>query len=659
MRPVLALAIVASLLPMAGCRELGPSPAISRVAPPAARNYGPTALHVFGERFAPRPWLDLDQPSRSTFSTSFTVELVSPVRTVALEDVTRVDDTQLIGTVPPLTDPGTYTVRVTDPWGRSALLDGAFTLSKECVQAQDCDDGLDCTESACEAYRCIHTLGAGQCLIADTCRGTGEVDPSNPCRLCDPTRSTDTWSPHQDGSPCNDGYACTGPVDACTAGECRGPPLCGNTPPLACLKVSPTAGPTGMTVTFDARCSVDLEDLTSALQFQFFSDGALPIGPRGSSPTTTFTYTDAGIHEASVAVWDTGGLHGHAAAYISVAGASEDVVVTISADEANPGATPANPGGLGLSLREAITYVNGTGGPKAIRFLAPMLIHADELPALTAAGARIVGMPGVVLDFSTGTAKQGACLNLAGTGQALIGVEALACHETLVQLQGSGNQVAESRLRDGRGSTPGVLVSGDDALVGPRTELFGFGEAGVQLEGSRLVVDSSRIHDNGLGLDMSGARTVTVRRSAIFGNTGSGILIFPSTKEVLLQHSTVDGNGGSGVDFSSGGASIATVQNSLFTFNGGAGLCGAAANYVERSANGFFANDGGSYCQGSPDGGVLADPLYMSPTLHDYRLQPGSPAANAGADAGFDLNGPLPGSFNGSAPDLGAHESPY
>lgn len=658
MRPVLALAIIASLLPTAGCRELGPPPAISRVEPSAARNYGPTALHVFGERFVPRLWIDLDQPSRSTVSTSFTLELVSPERTVALGDVTRVDDTELIGTVPPLTPPGTYAMRVIDPWGRSALLDRAFTLSQECVEAQDCDDGLDCTESACEAYRCTHTLGAGQCLIDGTCRGTGEVDPASSCRLCDPTRSTDTWSPHQNGTPCDDGHACTGPQDTCAAGECRGPPVCGNTQPLACLKVSPTAGPAGMTVTLDARCSVDLEDLTSALQFQFFSDGALPIGPPGSSPTATFTYTGAGLHEASVLVLDTGGLHGYAAAYVSIAGTSEDVMVTTSADEADPGATPANPGGLGLSLREAITYVNGAGGPRAIRFQAPMRVHADELPALTAAGARIVGMPGVVLDFSTGTARQGGCLKLAGTGQALIGVEALACHETLVQLQGSGNQVAESRLHDGRGSVVGVLVSGDDALVGPRTEIFGFGDAGAQLQGSRLVVDESRIHDNGVGIEMQGARTVTVRRSVISGNTGSGLSISPSTKEVLLQHSTVDGNDGSGVDFS-GGAPSATVRGSLFTSNGGAGLCGRDSNYVERSANGFFGNDGGSYCQGSPTGGVLADPLYMSPTLHDYRLQPGSPAANAGADAGLDLNGPRPGSFNGSAPDLGAHESPY
>src|SRR5690242_15461145 len=138
MRPVLALAILASLLPTAGCRrDLGPLPAIGRVAPSAALNHESIPLYVFGEHFIPKALLDLDQPSSSVVSTNFTVELVSPERTVKLDNVNRVDDTELVGTVPSLTAPGTYTVRVTDPWGRSALLDGAFTLSQECVQAQD------------------------------------------------------------------------------------------------------------------------------------------------------------------------------------------------------------------------------------------------------------------------------------------------------------------------------------------------------------------------------------------------------------------------------------------------------------------------------------------------------------------------------------------
>ena len=621
-RPTLTLVILVSLLPAGGCRrDLGPPPAIDRVEPTLARNDLAIVLHVFGQNFLPRPWLDLDQPSSSTLSESFAMELLSPERTVALGGVLRASDTELTGTIPPLTPPGTYAVRVTDPWERSTLLDAAFTLTAECQQAEDCDDGLACTQDACVAYRCTHAL------------------------------------PADDGTSCDDGYACTGP-DACIAGACRGPPLCGNTPPLACLTVSPTAGPAGTTVTLDARCSFDLEDPTSALQFQFFSSGDLPVGPPGAAASATFTYTDAGLHEASVAVWDTGGLVGVAARYVSIAGPGEDVVVTTPADESDPGATPAEPGGTGLSLREAIAYANDAGVPKAIRFLSPMTVRANELPALTAAASRIAGMPGVVLDFSPATATLGRCLSLSGTDQVLLGVEALACPEVLLLLQGSNNQVAECRLHDGRGQVIGVQASGRNARVGPRTDVFGFGDIGVQLRGDDQRVDGSRIYGNGLGIDLKSASAVTVHRSAIFGNTGGGISISPSVRQALLQHNTVDRNGGSGVEFSAPSPTTSTtVVNSLFTANGGAGLCGTAANYIDRRFNGYFANDGGSYCQGSPDAGVTADPLYLSSFRNDYRLSPGSPAANAGTDAGVDLNGPLPGSFHGSAPDLGAHES--
>jgi len=49
-------------------------------------------------------------------------------------------------------------------------------------------------------------------------------------------------------------------------------------------------------------------------------------------------------------------------------------------------------------------------------------------------------------------------------------------------------------------------------------------------------------------------------------------------------------------------------------------------------------------------GNIEADPLFVGPSKGDFTLKPGSPAIDAGLDAGFP--------FNGKAPDLGALESP-
>lgn len=78
------------------------------------------------------------------------------------------------------------------------------------AQGTVCDDGLSCTgNDACD--------GAGQCIgdidatcaIDGTCYPDGAVNPNNPCQACDPDRDQTSWTPLDAGTTCDDGLGCT------------------------------------------------------------------------------------------------------------------------------------------------------------------------------------------------------------------------------------------------------------------------------------------------------------------------------------------------------------------------------------------------------------------------------------------------------------------
>lgn len=109
------------------------------------------------------------------------------------------------------------------------------TPSSTCVAGQctgvtrSCDDGISCTLDSCvePGGICDHTLQDGFCYIDNICRSTGTVNPSNPCQVCDPSRSTSAWVFTQmSGVSCNDGLACT-TNDQCNVEQqtCTGTPV--------------------------------------------------------------------------------------------------------------------------------------------------------------------------------------------------------------------------------------------------------------------------------------------------------------------------------------------------------------------------------------------------------------------------------------------------
>ena len=82
-----------------------------------------------------------------------------------------------------------------------------------------CEDGLSCTVNSCLAGHCQFVLVDG-CLIEGVCLATGTLDPSNPCALCTPALSPNSWSPQADGTVCGDNSVCVEGVCACADNQC-------------------------------------------------------------------------------------------------------------------------------------------------------------------------------------------------------------------------------------------------------------------------------------------------------------------------------------------------------------------------------------------------------------------------------------------------------
>ncbi|MET0283878.1 MAG: hypothetical protein ABW352_05390 [Polyangiales bacterium] len=130
-------------------------------------------------------------------------------------------------TCDPTRNPAAWSLKATG----STCDDGLFCTTGDACSAagacagmqQGCDDSVGCTTDACnESSRaCTHTV-AGGCNIDGACVMAGAPGPDGPCRICDPARSTTSWTPAQQGTSCDDGQFCS-PLDRCDGnGSCVG-----------------------------------------------------------------------------------------------------------------------------------------------------------------------------------------------------------------------------------------------------------------------------------------------------------------------------------------------------------------------------------------------------------------------------------------------------
>jgi hypothetical protein len=662
-RPIL-LSFLSAAAAACTC-STAPGPVLVEVEPDDAPGHLDVALRIAGYGFAPAVQADFDDPARSQVDGTFEAALVDgPIR-IALTDVSLLSEEEIGATLPAGSPPGEYDLEVVDPRGRIALLPSAFEIfAAECFENQTpCEDGDLCTiGDVCLGWRCR----AGDpvtCRAADACRVAGTCDPTT--GLCSDPNA-------EDGTPCS--VSC--PVgDTCQAGVCT-PAVggCLNAAPLARLSVGPGGGTAGETLfAFDASASADAEDPLASLQFRFDADGdGTWDGPFSSDPSLDHVHALPGIFSAAVEALDSGGLSGYATALVVVAAPGDEVRVTTAADERDAGATPDAPGGTGLSLREAIAWVNGQATPKTIVLAAPLdivMTGAQRGLALLAPGAAVVGEPGVTLDF--GGFNQ-ACLRLQGPRQRLVGLTLVGCDGTFVSMTGSsqGSQVAQVAILGSGGTTIGIDAlahsptgSPPASTIGPGNDLSGLAIA-LNVIGTDYQVVGNLVHGNEIGCVAYGERAlffrnVFARQVAAGPLAGAGLRIYGGVGRVEVRHNVFDRNGASGLQANP--VAALEIRNNLFTGNAGFGVSSLAAG-LTLDHNGYFANALGAVSSGLATSAtdVLLDPLYMDGPGGDYRLLPASPAVDAGIDDGLDdANGPGPGRYDGEAPDLGAGESPY
>jgi Right handed beta helix region len=432
-----------------------------------------------------------------------------------------------------------------------------------------------------------------------------------------------------------------------------------NTPPLAKLVVDPVAIDPGGTTTLDASGSTDAEDAAAQLQvrFDFNQDGVWDTA-FGTTKTVARAFPTAGLQTVAVEVRDTAGASAFATGAVLVRAATSAIVVTTAADESNAGATPAAPGGVGLSLREAITYTNGRAGHDVISFSGPMVISpTTPLPVATdSAGVSIAGGPGVVLD-GTGVGPNTTGLTLMGTGSTALYLEVRNFTDFAIQVDGANSRVAYCYVHNGTG--PGIASGGAGSIIGPGNEVSYNGTFGVQLGGAITVIGNF-IHHNGYGVAyFSGTNGSQCVGNRIWANVSRGIHTSNGLSNLTVLHNTIEGQtSGAGLYLGQNNNGH-DVRNNIFSNNSRYGIEGTTSGFAVFDFNDLWGNTLGACTACTPGANSQAvDPQFRNRAGGDLRLLPTSPLINAGATVSHDNNGPAAGNFNGSAPDLGALEAP-
>jgi hypothetical protein len=180
---------------------------------------------------------------------------------------------------------------------------------------RDCADDTTCTADSCDegADRCSHVTG-NSCLIDGACVPAGESAPEGPCRVCDPVRSTSSWSPVAINTSCDDGQFCT-LGDACDgAGACvsSGAPCIGDAD--GCSRQICDELVDACRVVVTTGCKIGMQCVATGAASP--RDACLVCRPERSTSAYTFVegsngcgrLADGGVDQGNVIITEDGGV---------------------------------------------------------------------------------------------------------------------------------------------------------------------------------------------------------------------------------------------------------------------------------------------------------------------------------------------------------------
>jgi hypothetical protein len=565
-----------------------------------------------------------------------------------------------------------------------------------CLNPSDCGSSV-CVDSACRAASCTDGVlnqdetgidcggsSCAACTATPTCFDglqnqdeTGIDCGGSQCGICPgPTCSDGLQNQDETGIDCG-GSSCAAcaATPTCSDGlqnqdetgiDCGGSTCaaCGaNTPPLARMLVTPGLGSNDGTPTLfqgDASASSDPQDSPGALSYSWDWDNDGVVDAIGLN--STHIYPAAGTYEASLRVQDTGGLSDTTTFLVIVTTAINLVRVTTPLDENDSGATPGSPNGTGLSLREAITFANAVPGKQSILVPAGFSIAlGSQLPSPTdPAGVDLVG-DGVVWD-GTGTGAADDCIQTAAAQTRIFGFEIRNCRRSPLRLAvgAAGSQLSRLNIHD---NSQAVVLRDTNVIFGPNNEVSRSADHCISVVGQADTIAANYIHDCATrGIDLTGNSANTLLIGNVIARSDPGIFFGAGADNCVLWHNVVHANLGDGIWVGSSADTGIQLRNNILSGNAGYGLRATDSAFIANDHNDYFGNVLGTCdaCSSLGAGSLQSDPLYLSAAANDYRLQLSSPNVNAGIDTGADVNGPEPGNglFNGSNPDIGAHESP-
>jgi parallel beta-helix repeat protein len=205
----------------------------------------------------------------------------------------------------------------------------------------------------------------------------------------------------------------------------------------------------------------------------------------------------------------------------------------------------------------------------------------------------------------------------------------------------------------------GIRVEPDDNTVGPGNDLFENTGWALEINGKTFVI-GNRIHDNTDGVQLQGGADASIVTGNTLFRNPRAFSLGAQAEPIVIAHNTIVATT-TYIITSPASTDQIDLRNNIVTGGGAEAIDQDDSQFDFRDHNLFFDNAGGicSFCSGPGPNSVEADPLYILAAADDYRLMPGSPAVDAGLDVGIDTNGPEADDFNGSAPDIGAWESPY